>query len=724
MSNSIGRLKSVSVSTIQYIVIQTPTKKETIGNSILYTTHPTNLVFSILKHLPRDFMQFYDQEAFVKISKIDTQVNPAINVLILSEDLFTKKVNPAELYSQFLKLKNKPVVYIIDSNCSDIDMLFMAISKADHMIWYFTFYGTKKVPSAYLSRKNVFDTVPELIQLFKRDFAKIKLNFSSEASSYKEIEFNVDESDNNKMVYQFKPMLTNYLTLFCLSDKTWRLSYPMEEAISSQNLRAKYLLDLVKEIDIRHNKINQELGQKISYPVLILTFPFLDPDLNSSLTNRVTSKEEKLYVKLFSLEQTLDYLNLFEASNKSDADLAGTALSHLAAPKLELLDCIAYLHSSFTFSPVIRLPLIGKSIYKELSFFNPKTNFFSTAKNKRNKLVLIQRFGEKLGQLTLSAETIDYLIETDRQIFAISDLPIEWLTLKDVPLSFTHDICRIHESNYTGNVNNYSANNRFEYTITGEIIKKTLIILSADENESVDHEFKLAYNLVKIKYETLGFEYRYCKSVKEVSKAVNDVQPYLLIFDCHGNIDQAKGTTYLVINGERLHGEDIIAHRITAPIVYLSCCNTNPNYGYINKIQDAFFEAGAITVTGTFLPISIKRGTNYYLRLLELLRMNISKTMHKNWLEFICYTIRSSIMHDAFSKAIERLGRMINDEETMSLSKLIHDILIFSKRREIFQQLITHGIRLSEDLVVTIDDTDSEFLMYNHYGRPDLILFE
>ena len=71
----------------------------------------------------------------------------------------------------------------------------------------------------------------------------------------------------------------------------------------------------------------------------------------------------------------------------------------------------------------------------------------------------------------------------------------------------------------------------------------------------------------------------------------------------------------------------------------------------------------------------------------------------------------------------ERLGRMINEEETLSLSQLIYDISIFSKRCEIFQKLITDGIRLSEDMLITIDDTDSEFLMYNHYGRPDLILF-
>lgn len=28
------------------------------------------------------------------------------------------------------------------------------------------------------------------------------------------------------------------------------------------------------------------------------------------------------------------------------------------------------------------------------------------------------------------------------------------------------------------------------------------------------------------------------------------------------------------------------------------------------------------------------------------------------------------------------------------------------------------GIRHSEDLLITIDDTDSEFLMYKHCGRP------
>ena len=49
--------------------------------------------------------------------------------------------------------------------------------------------------------------------------------------------------------------------------------------------------------------------------------------------------------------------------------------------KLNFLDSISFLHSSFKFNPYLRLPMIGKSVYKELSFLNPSQfNKFKTQK--------------------------------------------------------------------------------------------------------------------------------------------------------------------------------------------------------------------------------------------------------------------------------------------------------------------------------------------------------
>jgi hypothetical protein len=66
----------------------------------------------------------------------------------------------------------------------------------------------------------------------------------------------------------------------------------------------------------------------------------------------------------------------------------------------------------------------------------------------------------------------------------------------------------------------------------------------------------------------------------------------------------------------------------------------------------------------------------------------------------------------------------MTSEEKEKLSLVLLETHIFSKRREIFHNLMNDGIKLSDDLSITIEDTESEFLMYSHYGRPDIILLE
>ena len=140
-------------------------------------------------------------------------------------------------------------------------------------------------------------------------------------------------------------------------------------------------------------------------------------------------------------------------------------LDELVKPKLLFLDAIAYLQSSFTFSPVYWAPLIGASIYRELSMFNPANANFQTQNALRKIFKSLIKIGEKLSNHTLSNELKNYIQERDGQLLVISDLPIEWLTIDSVPLCYSHDICRIPEANYQGILNNYSANNHLNLVL-------------------------------------------------------------------------------------------------------------------------------------------------------------------------------------------------------------------------------------------------------------------
>lgn len=114
----------------------------------------------------------------------------------------------------------------------------------------------------------------------------------------------------------------------------------------------------------------------------------------------------------------------------------------VSANKLLFLDYMAYLHAQFNGSPVIRLPVIGKTMNMDLSHLG---NNFS---NKQGMVDKIRDIGELMREKLIAEGLKEKLLERNRQLVFISDLPMEWLRLGDYPLCLTHDICRVPEFNF------------------------------------------------------------------------------------------------------------------------------------------------------------------------------------------------------------------------------------------------------------------------------------
>lgn len=709
------KLRNISGSSIQYIVIQNSdiNPKKVLG----FVVDPTNEIFYELINYPKDFIQFENQFKYLQIAKSVCSFNTAINCLILPGENI--EYSTIMEYSSLLGLEHRTCVYFIDGNCERLEELINAIEKANHSSWFFNIYNNDQI-TEFENKNNYFQNSLELISLFKKNFQNIKHNLKNLGEGFTKLNFGVDNIKDKE--FNFIQLMPNYRTKYQLQNKFWKSRTIECDSSLKFESRNFEILKLLKEIDNLHISICNELDIEIELPILIAVFPFIDSQLNAIL-KRMGTDVISNSPRNIAFEQNSDYTYSIMVEKDSDGKFAQLVLEHFIKPKFKLIDSISYLHSSFKFSPIVRFPLISRSIYKELSFLNPKYNFFDSKKALRNKIKAIKLFGEKLESILIEKSISSYLQNRNGQILAISDLPIEWLSLNKIPLALTHDITRIQESNFQGNLNNYSANNRFEYKIEQDILKRTLVILSDDANTIENHEFAKTYKIVEETSTKLGFHYRYCKNKKEVADAVAEINPYLLIFDCHGDIDNKKETNYLIINNEKIYGEDIIEHKISAPIVFLSCCNSNPNLGFIKKLHDAFFQVGAVSVTGTFQPISIRRGTRYYIRMLNLLQSDKNSELFKNWLAFISHVIRSSIIHDFLGKATKALRRSLTKAESEQLSIVIVNILVFEKRREVFERLLDRGISLSEELKLKMHETDSEMLMYTHYGRPDLIYF-
>jgi hypothetical protein len=470
--------------------------------------------------------------------------------------------------------------------------------------------------------------------------------------------------------------------------------------------RQNSTLQHISEIDrLEKSLINEFKSRGINYnsnlAPLILVAPFHNPDVKGMIPEGLS--------ELVLIEQLQNYISL-AYGDKSDKDLSIAA--SFARLRSEYLDAASYLHASFYFSPCLRLPMQGKSIYKELSFFGIQRRIINEKKLKK----VIANFSNSYQKRVLSKESEQFISNRDGQIVAITDLPIEWLLIEGVPLAFTHDICRIPETSLQGITSNYITASARVYTISRDILGKTLVIYGSSDEDFLSIQKFVDAKAVEFKYNT-----QRCNSIQEVEDAISRVKPEFIIFDCHGGFDKEDKSTYLQIGEEKLTCEIIVSRGITAPLIFLSACGTAPTYGTFKTVGNAFFEAGALSVTTTYLPVKIQSASTLYARILMNLENVSSIDMHKNWLEFISYIIRTSPIHEVYFKLY---GHNEEEEVQHSLLNVLNKMLLFHERRTVYTVL--------DDLISNLNFNDKkhfanhipEYLFYSVLGRADLILFD
>lgn len=454
------------------------------------------------------------------------------------------------------------------------------------------------------------------------------------------------------------------------------------------------------------------------YPILILVSPYISIPHSKMTKGIARTKKQRVVSKLLLCEQNKSYSYVNVVDEKISNILSQHEIAHVLSEmnnKLLYLDYISWLHARFTYSPVIRLPRISKSINTEVAFLN---NSFPQNESKN---ITIEKFGKKITSLVLDDQIKDLLKERDGQIFVISDLPLEWMYIDGLPLCFTHDVCRIPEFNNNAIVNSVIAHKRRRFAIEDDIIKKTLVIHCASDS---DDAMQNAFKVIDSFKESYGFQSINCKNVQEIKKAIEKYQPHLLIFDCHGVYDKKSEQCHLIIdddNGVVLSGDDIVAKGISAPLVFISACSTMPPNGLTNLLTDAFMEAGALSVTATLLPLNIHDASVSIVCLLSKLRLKENSLIHCNWLQFVSHVLRTTLFHEALRYEREHGNeiaiKMTNDDN----AKLLADTMVFHNRTKSIQRL--KKIISSRKDSPTFNVLKNDWMSYTIIGRADLIYF-
>jgi hypothetical protein len=699
--------KKKSISSIAYYIITTDDK-----TNFYHIPQEFHNSLDLIRQLPRDLVQFNNSLEYY-YTTIENKLFSGIDLYVLSASLLSQNDNKniLDLYVKLWNTENNLKVFLVNGELSNLNNIINQINELSG-IKLITSFNDNEFRVKKNSGDLYFNGIDDFFLKVENYRKEILQSYKNNSPEYQSINFNIETENNfdkfNENIY-FQPCYSNFFTINQVIRNYWsgedRINLENPKQIIKQNsnfkIRWTILLDKVKAIDALKSLLKVETNNP--HETIILVFPFQNPKLKDQIKDNAKSRKAKLYLKLLSAEQDIDFCNFIDniPDNIPEDEIKEliSVSSLKEQSRLIFLDCLAYLHASFQFSPIVRFPLLGSSINKELSFLKAKKQQFSDNKT-------IWNFGRKLSERILPKLTADYLCNRNSQVFVISDLPIEWLDINGVPLCFTHDICRLPETNYRSLLNNYIVNQRFNHIVSKNILSKTLVILGASNEQGKDEEFKKWYGKIYELSSDLGFSVANCSNKQEVINVIQKQEPDLLIFDCHGNFDEKTLSSFLWINNDKLTGQDIIENKISAPIVFLSACNTNPIYGYTNLIGEAFFQAGAKAVTSTFLPIDVDEGSILYLRLLQQLAFVSDKSIFQNWLSFVCSIIRNSVILKMIYTFKDK-GNIDNEK----LLLMLDDMHYFDKRRDVYDEIKTLNY-------------SHEYLYYTHLGRADLILFE
>lgn len=709
-----------SISQIQYTLV-TPEKAIQQYNEFF------DIAFTSLREMPVDLLQLEHAGNYFEVG-YQTAIKRGINLFMIPSDLFTdddeKNYTIFDAYSGMFN-RDLIKVFIIDKSITNHPQIARLIDRC--RFGYYLFAGEpKKEDAECYNLAKCFSNSHELIELISKDLPEIN-KVIKETYSWEIKPFNFSFHPNAATLNPYYPTdyaRKSYFLLNQLLGNFWGSDRPEDQKGDARaliNQRVSIQLSQATSIDRLHLEVRQH--QPVTpieplMPPMVIIAPYHFPRLHKQRDTALMTKKQKMWLRVDRIEQLEDYTYGIDpdvAKVLSPEEIAQVLV--LVTRRLIRLDNLGYLHALFHGSPIFRMRLIGSSINADLSHLQ------RTFPNKKSVVEKIAKVGKRLAELLVPEQLQSLLVKRNSQLVFITDLPMEWLRVGNYPLCLTHDVCRIPEFNVNSLMNNYVHNKRLNFVIRPDIVKRTLIIHCASESDmNMHHYFKIYHGMQA----TLGFTSIICSSVKEISQAVKDHQPDLLIFDCHGDFDEGDLSSFLIIDDKNdvlLTGEDIIKHQIGAPLVFISACSTMPNYGYVKFLSDAFFQAGAFAVTATFLPIQMKDAAALVIRMLYQLQFQDDKAIFSNWLAFISHMLRSTLIFETVRKEKDRnhLSTEIEDEK---VAEFLLQLMVFEQRETAFENLKAYLKTINPAIDTLFDGLEHEWLSYTTVGRADLIYFE
>lgn len=254
---------------------------------------------------------------------------------------------------------------------------------------------------------------------------------------------------------------------------------------------------------------------------------------------------------------------------------------------------------------------------------------------------------------SVDARLISYLSSFDKRIEGItlvSDAPLEWLPIKNVPLILRHDVSRIPAT--PGNIMMMQCLRQRRLDIGRSKFEEILVVRSFNNNDRLKKLFESAVNN-SMWAPPIGHRFRFVdvQTPTEFVSAVNSFSGALMIFDGHGTRDSESGAGSIIVGGKPLDIWSLRKEISMPPIVLLSACDTLPLDGSHGSTAVGMLLLGAVTVLATVSPIDGFEAALLLARLAYKLEAFVPIALRSNprglnWRRLVGGMLRSNYMTD------------------------------------------------------------------------------
>ena len=311
----------------------------------------------------------------------------------------------------------------------------------------------------------------------------------------------------------------------------------------------------------------------------------------------------------------------------------------------------------------------------------------------------------------------------------VSDLPLEWVRDRGVPLMLRHECSRI--PTVPTSLGYGVATNQDPLPILPSQLTDILIIRSFSSSDRVRSVLESALGRSADEKTSWQVKIRFVDvdTADQIIEALNSHAGAIVVFDCHGSFEENEYLSSLVIGGEPVRLWELRKHiRRMPPIVLLSACDTLPVDGSHASVASTMLLLGARTVLATLLPIDSRKAAIFlarlFLRIGEFVPLALKNRSRLNWREVV--SGMTKMLH--VSECLWNLtGQGVLDSEGFGHLHLRANMDINSLNPNWFEDSVE---RLASYLGCSIEEANTHLgagvgltdaLMHVQLGNPELL---